>query len=165
MSDRWNKGEPLSAAKLNRHSASNAQTNYSGNGYMERSGNNWGIDSPSPSGVESFWVSVDREEAITYETQTSTPYTPGSPSTTTTHSRTIYRYEWTEVRFDKTFGCWVKTGTTGHMGADPLVNYDPTQRIPLTEDPVTSPFSGMPIVKGIVPVMRDPQCGQLFFFS
>jgi hypothetical protein len=149
MRDDWKQGEPLSAAKLNRSSAATAFVDYNGSGSLMRSGKNWVIGEPQSASVESFWVSVDKE----YETT----FTNGGDS------RTIYKYDWTEVQFNRAYGVWTKTGRSGNADDDPLMSYDPTIQIPLsTVEPYV--FSAEKIVSGVLSVVRDPLTGQLFFF-
>lgn len=156
MSDRFNPGDFISADKLNRASAATAQISYSGPGQFTRSGSAWSIGEAQSDSVESFWVSCDEETSQTYTI---------SQSSTVLESRTVYRYSWSEVRFDKTYGLWIKTGRRGDAGCDPLMNYDPTQKIPLTETPAATGFCSLPTVKTVYPVVREPNTGQLFFFS
>ena len=153
MSDFWSAGEPISAAKLNRSSAATARVNYNGSGTFERSGSQWSIGesvSPQP---ESFWVSADEEIVVQI------------PIPGTSQFRSIYQYSWTECRYDPAHGFWTATGRSGTASYDPLVNYNPTQRIPLSGMAYLDPLSSTPVVETVYPVTRDPATGQLFFFS
>lgn len=157
MSAYWRPGEPVSAAKLNESSAATGTASVTSPGTFDRSGKNWAMTAPNVDANEQFWVAVVEEVPVSLPT-------PGS-STTSQQFRTIYTYSWYECRFDVNTGFWVPSGRRGDALQDCVMNYDPTQRIPLSGDPVDSPFSDVPVVTQVIPVARDPVSGQLFFFS
>jgi hypothetical protein len=152
MGDRFRAGEPLSASKMNRNSASTNTTGYYGPGSYIKSGSTFGSVQPDVSGVESFWVSIDEENAE----QVDQSFASG---------RVIYKYSWTEVQFDQGAGSWRKSSSrSGHFSFDPVYNFDPTQRIPITAEG-TLGNSSVKYVTTVYPVTRDPHTGVLFFFS
>ena len=157
MSAYWKPGERISSSKLNDSSAATSQIDYTGQGDFQRNGKNWSLSDVRASNIESFWVSVDSENAVNISI-------PGTSSTSQQY-RTIYKYDWTEVRYDPYLGLWTKTGRGGSFETDPLVNFDPTQKIPLTPVETNNVYTDLPVVKSVKPVVRDPQTGQLFFFS
>ena len=152
MGDYWNPGEPVSASKLNRNSASTGSISYDGPGAFDRSGNNWSMVGHTAPDVQGLWVAVDSVKEYVFRLGSS-------------NFRTIYKHSWTEVEFDPVYGLWRKTSRKGSCDCDPLMHYDPTQQIPLSPVENAAPFSSTPTYKTVYPVTRDPGTGQLFFFS
>lgn len=150
MSDRWNPGEPLSAAKLNRNSASTNTAYSAGPGGFVKSGSTFGSAAPDTT-AEGFWVAIEEGKGV--------PADIGS-------NRIIYKHSWTMVTYDPARGAWRRcTGTGGNWAVDPVYNYDPTQKIPDTGPGTTIGTSPEKFVTTVYPVTRDPRTGILFFFS
>lgn len=150
MSDRWSPGESLSAAKLNRNSASTNSAISTGPGGFSKVGSSFGSTSPDTA-PETFWVAIDEAKGVNADI--------GS-------NRVIYRHSWTMVTYDPARGAWRRcTGIGGNWAVDPVYNYDPLQKIPETGPGNTIGSSPEKFVTTVYPVTRDPRTGILFFFS
>lgn len=151
MSDRWKSGEPISASKLNRNSASTNSSGFYGSNSFQKFGNSFGSlnDDVMP---ESFWVAIEDYKQITLDQ-------------TLASNRTVWKHIWTEVTYDPVRGAWRRNKARQGSWNDPVYNVDPTQQIPLTGEGSTIGNSSEKFVTQVYPVTRDPQTGILFFFS
>lgn len=157
MSDRWKSGEPISASKLNRNSASTGPAAFYGSNSFQKSGNAFGsvTNDLMP---ESFWVAIEDQPQMPTEQVVLDPAFASN--------RTVYKHSWTEVTFDPARGAWRRNHAhKGHAKVDPVYNVDPTQQIPATGEGSTIGSSTEKFVTQVYPVTRDPHSGILFFFS
>ena len=152
MSDRWKSGEPISASKLNRNSASTGPSAFYGSNSFQKSGNAFGSVSNDLM-PESFWVAIENSEQVALDQAIAS-------------NRTVYRHSWTEVTFDPVRGAWRRNPAhKGSAKVDPVYNVDPTQQISVTGAGSTIGSSTEKFVTQVYPVTRDPHSGILFFFS
>ena len=153
MSDRWKSGEPISASKLNRNSASTGPSAFYGSNSFQKSGNAFGSVSNDLM-PESFWVAIEDEPEQVVLNQAFAS------------NRTVYKHSWTEVTFDPVRGAWRRNpANKGSAKVDPVYNVDPTQQISVTGAGSTIGSSTEKFVTQVYPVTRDPHSGILFFFS
>jgi len=153
--DRFRPGETLSASKLNQNSVAIQPQYLAGPGAFSKEGGRILASAPDVAGVESFWVTLDAEQAYT---------APADPA------RTLYKYSWTEVVFDPANGYWARNGSVaGHHSIDPVMMPDPTHKMDGFEvDRGTAKpeiFGKYIDPKNVYPVTREPFAGNLVFGS
>jgi len=124
MSSQFHYGEPLSASKLNSHSAKLAEyvpggppasTSKVGSAtaHVQYNMTNTG-----------FWLRATEEVG-----PTTTTYGPGA------QTRKTYSYSWEAMYYDETTQNWVRDECHGgHESVDALINSDPTQKLIVTQD-------------------------------
>lgn len=147
MSDHWKPGEPISASKLNRNSASTNSASSTGQAGFSRSGASF-ASTQADTYPESYWVAI-----------TEAKDTGVDPNFAT--DRTIWRHSWVEVTFDPIRGAWRKNPSKGgYWAVDPVYDPDPTTKIEPSQE-VTIGESKEKFYEDVYSVTRDPYSGWL----